>query len=133
MPVCSRCGIGYIDAEGHVCEGRRFRQPVNSATAFLRRLQLAAVPSAVLAVVGTIEIVIEQSSADGFLVHVAGAAFLISVWLQFFTVPYVTWLWAWRRPVNLRGAIKRNALILTSVVLIGCVVYIAIIARGISR
>lgn len=123
MPVCSNCGIGYVETEVHVCEGRRFRQPLRSATACLRRLQLVAVPSAVLAVVGTILSVIEPSP-DGFLAHVAGAAFLISVWLQFFTVPYVTWLWAWRRPVNLHGAIKRNALILTSVVLIGCVVYL---------
>src|SRR4249919_1356777 len=100
MPVCSNCGIGYVETEVHVCEGRRFRRPLRSAAAFLRRLQLLAAPSAVLASVGTI-LTVKQPSPDGFLVHVAGAAFLISVWLQFFTVPYMTWLLAWRRPVNL--------------------------------
>ena len=130
MPLCSRCGIGYIDSEGHVCEGRRFRSPVGSASAFLRRLQLASVPSAVLAFALAISVI--APSRDQPLVNIVGAALLLCIWLQWLTVPYVIWLWAWRRPVDL-GVFKRTAVILTLVVAAGCVAYAAIIVNEIRR
>jgi hypothetical protein len=96
----------------------------------LQRLQLASVPSGILAFAFGITLI--APTLDAPLVNIVGAALLLSIWLQFLTVPYVIWLWAWRRPVDL-GAFKRTAIILTLVVTAGCVAYAAIIVNEIRR
>lgn len=103
------------------------RRPLTSPTAFLRRLSVATIPSAVVAfaiLIGPIE---PYARSFRFW-EILGDLVLTSLWLHWLAVPYAIWLWVWRRPVGLHGAAKRNAILLTLAIPAGFVLLEAVIA-----